>query len=74
MISSKEQASSTASRQIVLAQQQQKRFEGQVDSNIQKLLVNYRTLLKKYSSLSSPVGFGRHEELQIETAGENMVS
>ncbi|RYG66267.1 hypothetical protein EON64_10160 [archaeon] len=51
----------------------QLQFEAGVDQAVHKMLVNYRNLLKKYSSLASQEGIGRHEPLQIDVACENIV-
>lgn len=52
----------------------QVQFDSRVEAHAQKMMVNYRTLLKKFALLSSQEGFGRHEKLQIETCSEVIVS
>lgn len=52
----------------------QLQFESALDQATHKMLVNYRALLKKYSSLAGQAGMGRHEPLQIDVACENIVS
>lgn len=44
-----------------------------MEGHIQKMLLNYRTLLKKHVLLSNQQGFGKHEELQIESSAESIV-
>jgi hypothetical protein len=49
-------------------------YQRNLENNILKLHANYKTLLKKSSSMISASTIGKHEELQIETATQNIVS
>jgi hypothetical protein len=49
-------------------------YQRNLENNILKLHANYKTLLKKSSSMISATTIGKHEELQIETATQNIVS
>eukprot|EP01031_Cornospumella_fuschlensis_P041390 gene41390-50506_t len=51
----------------------QTQFEAAVEQSLQKMLSNYRTLLKKYSNLADQEGIGRHEPMQIDVACENIL-
>lgn len=49
-------------------------FQKNLRKNIYKLHENYKLLLRKHSDLIQQSSIGKHEELQIEAASENIVS
>lgn len=49
-------------------------FVKNLKKNIYKLHENYKLLLRKHTDLLQQTSIGKHEELQIETASENIVS
>ena len=51
-----------------------KTFEQEVHSDAQFLLSNYRNLLQLHATLSQQESLGKHHDLQVETASNNIVS
>ena len=49
-------------------------FEKEVDVNIQILLSNYRSLLQLHGTLSVKESMGKHQDLQLNTATQSIVS
>lgn len=62
------------SQSKIVNNQNRIRFENGVEANINRMLTNYRGLVKKYATLTRQESVGRHEKLQIETMSESIVS